>query len=104
MKQWLWQVLSGLGLCLLLVLDRPEVGKGMDTHPCVAGWGRSVGTRGEAALASATAALAPAPESLTTGLVSLIERGVGPRGWIAEGHQAAQQGPGSRPQGYQPDR
>ena len=42
MKRWLWGALTGLGVCLLLVLGRPEVGNGVDGHSYIAGWGRSV--------------------------------------------------------------
>ena len=88
MKRWLGLALAGLGLCLLLALGHPEVRRGMDRHPCLAGWGRSISLWREPALASPTPALAQnrggrrgraaAPDGLTVDGVLGIERGVGP--------------------------
>jgi len=55
MKRWLGRVLVGLAVCLLLGLDPAKTGRGVGGHPCVAGWGRSVGGWTEPALASPTA-------------------------------------------------
>jgi hypothetical protein len=90
MKRWLGRALAGLGVCLLLALGHPEAGRGMDSHPCIACWGRSVGPWGEPALASPPAALAArkavppqahtAPsEFRAVHLALLSERDVGPR-------------------------
>jgi len=88
MKRWLGLALAGLGLCLLLALGHPETGRGMDSHLCVAGWGRSVGLWREPALASPTPTLAQnrgarrgraaAPDGLAVDLVLWTEGGVGP--------------------------
>ncbi len=89
MKRWLCLALAGLGVCLLLALGHPEVGRGVDSHPCVARWGRSVGPWGEPTPAPPTAApaarkaaprqahVAPS-ESRALHLLLLTERGVGP--------------------------
>jgi hypothetical protein len=55
MKRWLGLALAGLGVCLLLTLGHPEARRGVDSHPCIFGWDRSVGPWGELALASPTA-------------------------------------------------
>lgn len=56
MKRWLGWALSGLGVCLLLALGRPEAGRGVESRPCVAAWGRSVGVWEEPSLAPPTTA------------------------------------------------
>jgi hypothetical protein len=91
MKRWVWLALAGLGVCLLLALGHTETGRGVDSQPCLASWGRSVGAWGEPALASPTAALAKnrgprqagaaLPEFLAIDWVPLTERGVGPS-WL----------------------
>jgi hypothetical protein len=89
MKPWLGLALAGLGVCLLLALGHPEVGRGMDSHPWVACGARSVGPWGEPALASPSAARAAQkatpcqahtapPESRAVHLVLLTPRGIGP--------------------------
>jgi hypothetical protein len=88
MKRWLWLALAGLGVWLLLAFVHSEAERGVDSHWCVARGSRSVGPRGEPALASPTAALAKncgpgqaraaVPESLAVDLALLTERGVDP--------------------------
>ncbi len=95
MKRWLGRALAGLGVCLLLVLGRPAAGRGVDSHPCIACWARSVGSWGNPALPSPPAALArkatprrahTAPsESRVVDLVLLTERDVGPMGLDSRG-------------------
>jgi hypothetical protein len=90
MKRWLWPAVMGLGVCLLLALVHPEVGRGGDRRRWIAGWGRSVGRWGKPALALLPAApaknreprLAPPPgfESFTVELLRLTEGEVAPWG------------------------
>jgi hypothetical protein len=54
MKRRLWLALAGLG-ALLLALGRPEAGRSVDSHLCLAGWARSVGPWGEPTAAPPTA-------------------------------------------------
>ena len=88
MQRWLWLALAGLGV-LLLVLGSPQAGRSVDSHPCLAGWARSVGPWGELTPAPPTAA--PAARKVTPGQadtapsesraahwVLLTERDVGP--------------------------
>jgi hypothetical protein len=65
MKRWLWLALAGLGVLLLLALGRPEAGRGVDSHPCLAGGARSVGPWGHSPPAPPTAA--PAARKATPG-------------------------------------
>jgi len=58
MKRWLSLALAGLGMCLLLVLGRPEAGRGVDNHPCLRSWARYAGPAGHPALPSPPAACA----------------------------------------------
>jgi len=88
MKRRLWFALAGLG-ALLLALGRPQSGKSVDRHPCLAGWARSVGPWGEPTAAPPTAVpaarkaaprqahVAPS-ESGPLHLLPLTKRGVGP--------------------------
>jgi hypothetical protein len=87
MKRWLWLALAGLGVCLLLALGHPEAGRGADSHPCLAGWARSVGPWGEPTAAPPTAVPAArkaaprqahAAPSESDPLHLLTERGIGP--------------------------
>jgi hypothetical protein len=89
MKRWLWLVLTGLGVCLLLALGHPEGARGMDSHPCFADGSRSVGSWREptpAPLTAAPAARKAAPhqayaapsESGAVHVVLLTECDVGP--------------------------
>ena len=87
-KGWLWLALAGLGVWLLLAIVHSEAKGGVDSHPCLARWARSIGPWREPALASPTAALAQnrgplqaraaAPGSPVVDLVPLTEGGVGP--------------------------
>ena len=58
MKRWLSLALTGLGVCLLLVLGRPEAGRGAGNHPCLISWARYAGPWGDLALPSPSAAWA----------------------------------------------
>ena len=91
MKRRLWFALAGLG-ALLLALGRPQSGKSVDRHPCLAGWARSVGPSAEPPPAPSTAAPAArkatprqahtAPsESRVDHLELFTERDVGPM-WL----------------------
>jgi hypothetical protein len=108
MKRWLWLALAGLGVCLLLALGHLEAGRGVDSHPGIARWGRSVGSWGEPAFASPPAAPAArkatrrqahtAPsESRAVHLVLLTERDVGPPWLDSRGPPGKVRGPGSTP-------
>jgi hypothetical protein len=91
MKRWLGLALAGLGVCLLLTLGHPEARRGVDSHPCIFGWDRSVGPWGELALASPTAvpannggprrAPAAVSESLAADLMVMTEPEV-PSLWL----------------------
>jgi hypothetical protein len=65
MKRWLSLALAGgLGVCLLLVLGRPEAGRGADNHPCLLSWARYAGPWGDPALPSPSAASSGSPRTV----------------------------------------